>query len=216
MTTKTIHGNSQFQKPSSLRWTWDSPFGGYHNEIDDIIVSKRFCLTDVAIVPKFYTGSDHRLLRGRFSFTRAKEKAAKFFKRTPRTIIHWKLFASLVDFWEDTVMDNIDGEEWLVEHLHDCRRKAKSFKTTKRRLSPKTLELIRGATRAAGKQELTSELARLCRETIKEDLKGRRAEVLAEDAEMEQLQHREGGWKMSFTTFTQTSSTATSTCLLTI
>ncbi|KAK6763692.1 hypothetical protein RB195_024135 [Necator americanus] len=25
MTTKTIHGNSQFQKPSSLCWTWESP-----------------------------------------------------------------------------------------------------------------------------------------------------------------------------------------------
>ncbi|KAK6733668.1 hypothetical protein RB195_017428 [Necator americanus] len=40
MTTKTIHGNSQFQKPSSLRWTWDSPGGGYRNEIDHIIVNK--------------------------------------------------------------------------------------------------------------------------------------------------------------------------------
>ena len=28
MTTKTIHGNSQFQKPSSLRWTWESAGGG--------------------------------------------------------------------------------------------------------------------------------------------------------------------------------------------
>ncbi|KAK6761550.1 hypothetical protein RB195_022571 [Necator americanus] len=28
MTTKTIHGNSQFQKPSSSRWTWESPGGG--------------------------------------------------------------------------------------------------------------------------------------------------------------------------------------------
>ncbi|ETN83222.1 hypothetical protein NECAME_07520 [Necator americanus] len=69
MTTKTIHGNSQFQKPSSLRWTWESlGGGGVHTEIDHIIVSKRFCLTDVAAVPKFYTGSDHRLLRERFSF----------------------------------------------------------------------------------------------------------------------------------------------------
>ncbi|ETN70077.1 hypothetical protein NECAME_01025 [Necator americanus] len=32
MMTKTIHGNSQFQKPSSLRWTWKSPGGGYRNE----------------------------------------------------------------------------------------------------------------------------------------------------------------------------------------
>ncbi|KAK6760750.1 hypothetical protein RB195_021991 [Necator americanus] len=41
MTTKTIHGNSQFQKPSSLRWTWESPGGGYRNEIDHIIVNRR-------------------------------------------------------------------------------------------------------------------------------------------------------------------------------
>ncbi|KAK6760998.1 hypothetical protein RB195_022173 [Necator americanus] len=83
-------------------------------------------------------------------------------------------------------MDNIDEEyDRLVEHLHDCAKKAESFKTTRRRLSLQTLELIRqrGATRTAGSQELTSELARLCREAIKEDLKERRAEVLAEAAE---------------------------------
>ncbi|KAK6729243.1 hypothetical protein RB195_006346 [Necator americanus] len=78
MTTKTIHGNWKLQKPSSLRWTWESPGGRYRNEIDHIIVNKRFCLTDVAVVPKFYTGSDHRLLRGSISFTRRAEKAAKF------------------------------------------------------------------------------------------------------------------------------------------
>ncbi|KAK6749129.1 hypothetical protein RB195_001621 [Necator americanus] len=186
MTTKTIHGNSQFQKPSSLRWTWESPGGGYRNEIDHIIVNKRFCLTDVGVVPKFYTGSDHRLLRGRFSFTKRAEKAAKFRERNPRTTINWDLFATLAGFWEDSAMDNIDEEyDRLVEHLHDCAKKAESFKTTKRRLSLETLELIRqrGAARAAGNQELTSELARLCREAIKEDLKERRAEVLTEAAE---------------------------------
>ncbi|KAK6761086.1 hypothetical protein RB195_022233 [Necator americanus] len=143
ITTKTIHGNLQFQKPSPLRWTWESPGGGYRNEIDHIIVNKR-------------------------------------------TTINWDLFATLASFWEDSAMDNIDEEyDRLVEHLHDCAKKAGSFKTTKRRLSLETLELIRqrGAARAAGNQELTSELARLCREAIKEDLKERRAEVLAEAAE---------------------------------
>ncbi|KAK6727232.1 hypothetical protein RB195_005129 [Necator americanus] len=85
-------------------------------------------------------------------------------------------FASLVGFWEDTVMDHIDYEyEQLVEHFHNCTRKAKSFKTTKRRLFPKTLELIRqrGVARAARNQELTSELAGLCREAIKEHLRKR-------------------------------------------
>ncbi|KAK6758064.1 hypothetical protein RB195_015714 [Necator americanus] len=73
-------------------------------------------------------------------------------------------------------MDNIDEEYDRTEHLHDCATKAESSKTTKRRLSLETLELIRqrGAARAAGNQELTSVLARLCREAIKEDLKERR------------------------------------------
>ncbi|KAK6736143.1 hypothetical protein RB195_019052 [Necator americanus] len=185
MTTKTIHGNSQFHKPSPLRWTWESPGGGYRNEID-IIDNRRFCLTDVAVVPKFYTGSDHRLPRRRFSFTRRAEKAAKFRERNLRNVINCDLFATLSGFWEDSAMDNIDEEyDRLAEHLHDCAKKAESFKTTKRRLSLETLEMIRqrGAARAAGNQELTPVLARLCREAIKEDLKERRAEVMAEAAE---------------------------------
>ncbi|KAK6744368.1 hypothetical protein RB195_011210 [Necator americanus] len=82
-------------------------------------------------------------------------------------------------------MGSIDEEyDRLVEHL-DCTRRVDSFKTTKRRLSLKTLKLIRqrGAARAAGNQKLTSELARLCREVLNQDLKERRAEVLAEAAE---------------------------------
>ncbi|KAK6745062.1 hypothetical protein RB195_011647 [Necator americanus] len=135
---KAIIGDFNAKKPSSLRWTWESPGGGYRNEIDHIIVNER------------------------------------------------DLFATLAGFWEDSAMDNIDEEyDRLIEHLHDCAKKAESSETTKRRLSLEILELIRqrGAARAAGNQELTSELARLCREAIKEDLKERRAEVLAEAAE---------------------------------
>ncbi|KAK6760530.1 hypothetical protein RB195_021845 [Necator americanus] len=141
-------------------------------------------------------------------------------------------------------MDNINEEyDRVVEHLHDCDKKAESFKTTKGRLSLQTLELIRqrGAARAAGNQELTSELAKLCREAIKEDLKERRTEVLAEAAEagksiryarrdftshktwMSALRNPKGttivsrrGWKTSFTTSILIPSTAMSTCLLTI
>ena len=63
--------------------------------------------------------------------------------------------------------------------------KAESSKVTKRRLSPETLELIRqrGLARAAGNRELTSELAKQCRQAIKEDLKERRAAVMVEAAE---------------------------------
>ncbi|XGW34914.1 hypothetical protein V3C99_018735 [Haemonchus contortus] len=95
-------------------------------------------------------------------------------------------FASLASLWEDSVNDNIDEEyDRLVEHLHDCARRAESLKDVKKRLSSKTLELIRqrGISRATGNHQQTSELARLCREAIKEDLKERRAAVMDEAAE---------------------------------
>ncbi|XGW34533.1 hypothetical protein V3C99_018449 [Haemonchus contortus] len=60
MLTHTIHGNSQFQKPSHLRWTWESPDGQFHDDIDHITFNRRFCLPEVAVVPKSYTGSHHR------------------------------------------------------------------------------------------------------------------------------------------------------------
>ncbi|KAK6763334.1 hypothetical protein RB195_023875 [Necator americanus] len=73
---------------------------------------------DFPVAPKFCMGSDHLLIRGRSSLTWRVEKATKFTKRNHRTTVDWKLFASFVGFWKDTVRDNIDDEyERLVEHL---------------------------------------------------------------------------------------------------
>ncbi|VDM59794.1 unnamed protein product [Angiostrongylus costaricensis] len=60
--------------------------------------------------------------------------------------------------------------------------KVESSKVTKRRLSPEAPELIRqlGIARAAGNRELTSELAKQCRQAIKEGLKERGAVVMVE------------------------------------
>ncbi|KAK6749289.1 hypothetical protein RB195_001720 [Necator americanus] len=162
MTTKTIHGNSQFQKPSSLRWTWESPGC---NEIDRIIVNKgSACWTSL-----LYQSStrDRTIVSPEEDFPSQREqRKPPSSERNRRTIINWDLFATLDGFWEDSAMDNIDEEyDRLVEHLHNCVKKAESFKTTKRRLSLggfktslETLELIRrrGAARAAANQELTS------------------------------------------------------------
>ncbi|VDP17060.1 unnamed protein product [Heligmosomoides polygyrus] len=98
MSTKTIPGNSQFQNPPALRWTWESQGGQFHNEVDHIIFNRKHCLTDVSVVPKFYTGSDHRLLRAMFRFSRHGEKVEKFKKSSPRTTINWDLYTSLADF----------------------------------------------------------------------------------------------------------------------
>ncbi|VDO53879.1 unnamed protein product [Haemonchus placei] len=67
MSNHTIHGNSQFQLSFSI--DMGSPGRQFHNEVDHTIVNRKFCLTDVAVVQMFYTGSDHRLLRARFRFS---------------------------------------------------------------------------------------------------------------------------------------------------
>ncbi|VDO37176.1 unnamed protein product [Haemonchus placei] len=51
MSTHTINGNTQFQKASHGRWTWESPSGQFHNEMDYVVIvfNRRFRLTDVAV-----------------------------------------------------------------------------------------------------------------------------------------------------------------------
>ncbi|EYC07024.1 hypothetical protein Y032_0072g654 [Ancylostoma ceylanicum] len=95
ITTKIIHDNSAFQKPTSLRWTWDTPSGEYYNEIDHIIVIRRFCLTDLGVVPKFYTGADRRLPRARFFFSHKGKKAAKFKNRSLEPTNNRNLFTTI-------------------------------------------------------------------------------------------------------------------------
>nr|CDJ84999.1 hypothetical protein HCOI_00712600 [Haemonchus contortus] len=146
-----------------------------------------FCLNDVAVVPKLYTGSNHRLPCDRFRFSvRGRELRPKFRKRSPKTVVNWDHFASLASLWKDSVSDNIDEDyNRLVKHFHDCARKAESLKDVKKLFSSETLELIRhrGNVRAAGNNKPTSEFAKLCREAIKEDLKERRAAVMGGEAE---------------------------------
>ncbi|VDO38933.1 unnamed protein product [Haemonchus placei] len=110
----------------------------------------------------------------------------KFKKRSLKTFINWDHFASLASEWEGSVIDNINEEyNRLVKHLLDNDRKAGSLQASKRRLSSKTVELIRqqGIARVAGNHQQLSEYAKLCREAIKEDLKDKRAAVMGEAAD---------------------------------
>ncbi|EYC44863.1 hypothetical protein Y032_0447g1621 [Ancylostoma ceylanicum] len=125
------------------------------------------------------------------------KKAAKHKKRSPKPTINWDLFTTLAGILEDTVVDSIDEEyEWLNQHLRDSAKKAEGSITTKRRLSHEA-ELIRqrGEARAAGSYRLASQLAKRCRAAMREDLKERRAAVLAEAAEAgRSICNREDGY----------------------
>ncbi|WKY07234.1 hypothetical protein Q1695_007009 [Nippostrongylus brasiliensis] len=81
---------------------------------------------------------------------------------------------------------NIDEEyNRFIAHIRDCAQEAESPKTTRKRLSHETLELIRqrGVARTEGDYLRTSELAKLCREAIKEDLIEGRVAALVDATE---------------------------------
>ncbi|CAD6189595.1 unnamed protein product [Caenorhabditis auriculariae] len=62
---KLYHGNSLFEKPDQRRWTWKSANGATTNEIDHILTNRKWTSLDVAVLPSFDIGSDHRLVRAK-------------------------------------------------------------------------------------------------------------------------------------------------------
>ncbi|VDL82499.1 unnamed protein product [Nippostrongylus brasiliensis] len=110
----------------------------------------------------------------------------KFKKRGPRTLVNWYLFSSLASCWRDSAEENIDEEyNRFIAHIRKCAQGAESPNNTRKRLSHETVELIRqrGVARTEGNYLRTSELTKLCRGPIKEDLKERRVAVLVDAAE---------------------------------
>ncbi|KAL0868479.1 hypothetical protein ABMA27_007962 [Loxostege sticticalis] len=56
--------NSFFRKPPQRKWTWMSPDGSTKNEIDFIMTTERRMFSDVSVINRVKTGSDHRMVRG--------------------------------------------------------------------------------------------------------------------------------------------------------
>ncbi|XP_041481845.1 uncharacterized protein LOC121429016 [Lytechinus variegatus] len=57
--------NSFFKKKEHRKWTWQSPNGTTRNEIDFILTNRPDIITDVSVLNRFNTGSDHRLVRAK-------------------------------------------------------------------------------------------------------------------------------------------------------
>ncbi|KAE9420794.1 hypothetical protein Angca_003949, partial [Angiostrongylus cantonensis] len=66
---RLFYGNSFFKKKESRGWTWETPNGMTHAEIDHILTNRRWCLLDTSVVRSFSTGSDHLLLRAKIRFS---------------------------------------------------------------------------------------------------------------------------------------------------
>ena len=71
--------NTHFQKPERKLYTWRSPGDVYRNQIDFLLINKRFknCVKDVKSYPGADVNSDHNLLIGRVSIKLKKVKKQK-------------------------------------------------------------------------------------------------------------------------------------------
>lgn len=59
--------NTFFKKQPQRKWTWRSPDGAIKNEIDYILTTDKQLCTDVSVLNRFNTGSDHRIVRATIS-----------------------------------------------------------------------------------------------------------------------------------------------------
>lgn len=66
--------NNFFYKKQRQRWTWESPDGKTHNEIDYFITNKKHIVTDVTVINRFTIGSDHRMVRASIKIYLEKER----------------------------------------------------------------------------------------------------------------------------------------------
>ncbi|CAG4984479.1 unnamed protein product [Parnassius apollo] len=138
--------NSFFQKRPHRKWTWSSPDGSTKNKID-FITTRLF--SDVSVIARVKTGSDHRMARGTLNLN-VKLERSRLIKSTlcpPRALIQnpetFQLelrnrFQCLEDC---NAVDDVNDK--LVETVHAVE--AKFSKTRRRRtqkLSDHTLNLM--------------------------------------------------------------------------
>ncbi|CAK1584434.1 unnamed protein product [Parnassius mnemosyne] len=141
--------NSFFQKRPHRKWTWSSPDGSTKNEIDFIMTTRRQLFSDVSVIARVKTGSDHRMVRGTLNLNVKLERSRlmKSTLRPPRALIQspetfqlelQNRFQCLEDCNE---VDDLNDK--LVETVHSVG--AKFCKTRRRRtqkLSDHTLNLM--------------------------------------------------------------------------
>ncbi|CAG4951120.1 unnamed protein product [Parnassius apollo] len=129
--------NSFFQKRLHRKWTWSSPDGTTKNEIDFIMTTRRQLFSDVSVIARVKTGSDHRMARGTLNLNVKLERSRlmKSTLRSPRALIqnpesfHLELRIRFQYLEDCSAVDDMNDK--LVETVHAVG--AKLCKTRRRR-----------------------------------------------------------------------------------
>ncbi|EYC34358.1 hypothetical protein Y032_0001g377 [Ancylostoma ceylanicum] len=185
-----FHGNSVFMKKDHRRWTWESPNGTTHTEIDHILTNRRWCLFDVSVVPSFCCGSDHRLLRAKIRFSCTIEKNVCHRGGGKRAVVYdgAVLEKALSELDWHIMEDPTEDYDLLLQKLQACAERASTPQTTNlERISIATKELLERR-RALRLDPNASHIEQLvanacCRRALQEDLQKHRRKKILEAAE---------------------------------
>ncbi|EYC38732.1 hypothetical protein Y032_0699g1627 [Ancylostoma ceylanicum] len=187
---RLFHGNSVLMKKDHRRWTWESPNGTTHTEIDHILTNQRWCLLDVSVVPSFCCGSDHRLLRAKIRFSCTIEKNVCHRGGGKRVAVYdgVVLEKALSELDWHIMEDPTEDYDLLLQKLQACAERASTPQTTNlERISIATKELLerRRALRldpnASHVEQLVANAC--CRRALQEDLQKHRRKKILEAAE---------------------------------
>ncbi|EYB99908.1 hypothetical protein Y032_0119g835 [Ancylostoma ceylanicum] len=168
------HGNSRFQKTKNRRWTYVSPNGVHKHELEHILCNRKV-FTDVAVVPSFQTGSDHRLLRAKFHFNIIKAMLDRTaHRRSPLTILDAEAAERLAEMHDFEELNCIDEDYHqlvvAITSIRDgCRKKKPDQITSRITEETQLLEKRRNLKRTTHSHLEVTLLNRVCRESVAQD-----------------------------------------------
>uniref|UniRef100_A0A2A4J310 Endonuclease/exonuclease/phosphatase domain-containing protein n=1 Tax=Heliothis virescens TaxID=7102 RepID=A0A2A4J310_HELVI len=180
--------NTFFQKPPQRKWTWRHP-DGHKNEYDYILTDRKNIVTDVTVLNRFSTSSDHRLVRAVVKLNIQKERRTltKRPKVLPRDVMieviraNKSKYQTLVEDKLNTTKMQTMSIEDLNQHITDALKSSVETITPKdvgnfkpQKLSQETLNLLedRRMMRQNGDTDTPTfrKLQRRIRQSIKDDL----------------------------------------------
>uniref|UniRef100_A0A914W7K9 Reverse transcriptase domain-containing protein n=1 Tax=Plectus sambesii TaxID=2011161 RepID=A0A914W7K9_9BILA len=185
--------NTFYQKKPQRRWTWQSPNGATRNEIDYMLSFHQTVATDVTVLNRFNAGSYHRLIRTTLATIPRRRKSTPHRNRTVfnRDVYKTELSRLLT---ATTPSDDPQSEFSRINSaIFNASQAAKILQPLPKRRSDATLTLLHVQRQfkvelgSAVKLIEYSELCKLVRKCIEDDLAQHHLRLLLEAVETGKL-----------------------------
>lgn len=186
--------NTLFKKPIQRKWTWKSPDGHTKNEIDYILSNNKNICTDVSVLNRFDTNSDHRLVRACLCFNLKIERnklvhggrfptAEMLEQRTTEYKNELEKKLGLTNTFENMNINQLNTKITtdICTTVKKVCAKPRSLKNT--RLRPETLELMEQRKRTPRDTAAYRELNMKIHKEVRKDIRTDNTKVIEKEIE---------------------------------